>query len=74
VIAEGSCDTDAENSALITGINYTLQYIRIENGISQHHCFYGIFHQINAALVNVRDFFENIENLTNPKLLSGSCE
>jgi len=32
VISEGSCDTeDAEKSALITGINYTLQYIYIEN-------------------------------------------
>jgi len=33
---EGSCDTedwsnDAENSDLITGINYILQYIHIEN-------------------------------------------
>jgi len=31
VISEGSCDTDAENTALITGINYVLQYIHIEN-------------------------------------------
>jgi len=36
VISEGSCDTedwsnDVENSALVTGINYTLLYIRIEN-------------------------------------------
>ncbi len=36
MISEGSCDTedwsnDAENSALITGINYILQYIQIEN-------------------------------------------
>ena len=36
VICEGSCDTedwsnDAENSALITGINYTLLDIHIEN-------------------------------------------
>ncbi len=34
--SEGSCDTedcsnDAENSALITGINYTLKYIQAEN-------------------------------------------
>ncbi len=34
--SEGSCDTvdwsnDAENSALITGINYILKYIQIEN-------------------------------------------
>jgi len=36
VISEGSCDTedwsnDAENTALITGINYTLLYIPLEN-------------------------------------------
>ncbi len=35
MISEGSCDTedwsnDAENSALITGIHYILQYIKIE--------------------------------------------
>ncbi len=27
--------TDAENSALITGINYILNYIQIENGHSK---------------------------------------
>ncbi len=36
MISEGSCDTedwsnDAENSALITEINYILQYILIEH-------------------------------------------
>ncbi len=36
MISEGSCDTedwsnDAENSALITAINYILKYIQIEN-------------------------------------------
>ncbi len=36
MISEGSCDTedwsnDAENSALITEINYILQYTRKEN-------------------------------------------
>ncbi len=36
MISEGSSDTedwnnDAENSALITGINYILKYIKIEN-------------------------------------------
>ncbi len=35
MISEGSCDTevwsnDAENSALITEINYILKYIKIE--------------------------------------------
>jgi len=36
VISERSCDpedcNDAENSALVTGINYILKYIQIENG------------------------------------------
>ncbi len=36
MISEGSCDTedwsnDTENSALITEMNYTLQYIQIES-------------------------------------------
>jgi len=36
MISEGSCDTedwsnDAENTDLITGINYTLLYIHIQN-------------------------------------------
>ncbi len=36
MISEGSCDTedwsnDAENSVLITGINYSLKYIQIES-------------------------------------------
>ncbi len=36
MISEGSCDTedwsnDAENTALITAINYSLLYIHIEN-------------------------------------------
>ncbi len=35
MISEGSCDpedwsNDAENSALITGINYSLKYIQIK--------------------------------------------
>ncbi len=38
MISEGSCDTedwsnDAENSALITAINYIFNYIKIENVI-----------------------------------------
>ncbi len=36
MISEESCDTedwsnDAENSALITGMNYILKYVQIEN-------------------------------------------
>ncbi len=47
MISEGSCDTedwsnDAENTALITGINYILTYIKIENII---------FHKITVFTV-----------------------
>jgi len=67
-ISEGLCDTehwsnDAENSA-ITGINYNLLYIQVENNyilnvnISQYDCFFCcccFFYQINAALMDIRD-------------------
>ncbi len=67
MISEGSCDTedwsnDAENSDLITAINYILTFIHIEtailncNNISHYYCFYCRFHQINAALISRRDF------------------
>ncbi len=62
MISEGSRDTEdcsnnAENSALITGINYILQYSRIETGIwncnncnniLQNNLFY------DAALVSIK--------------------
>ncbi len=68
MISEGSRDTEdcsnnAENSALITGINYILQYTRIETGIwncnncnniLQNNLFYDIFDQKNAALVSIK--------------------
>ncbi len=47
MISEGSCDTedwsnDAENSALITEINYNLKYIKTAifncSNISQYYC------------------------------------
>ncbi len=68
MISEGSCDTedwsnDAENSALITGINYIFKYIKKKifisncNNISQYYCFYCIFDLIKVALVNIRDIF-----------------
>ncbi len=34
--------------------------------VKQYFCFYSIFNQINAALVSLRNFFQN-----NPKLLNG---
>ncbi len=51
-------------SIAITGINYILKYIAIENSyfklytILQYYCFYCIFDQINAALESIRDFFQ----------------
>jgi len=63
MISEGSCDTeawsnDAENSVIITGINYILKYIQIKKvnlnckNISQYYCFCCILDQINEASVN----------------------
>ncbi len=63
MISEESCDTedwniDDENSANLNSENKCLKYIQIEtvivicNNISQLYCFYSIFDQINAALVN----------------------
>ncbi len=66
-----SCDwsNDAENSALITGINYILKYILNIKNISQYYCFCCILDQTNTGLVNRRDFFKKIiKNLTVQKL------
>jgi len=59
MISEGSCDTenwsnDAENSALITGINYIIKYIY---SYLRLLLFYYIFDQINSRLESRRDFF-----------------
>jgi len=48
MICEGSCDTeecsnDAENSALITGINYIIKYIKIENSYFKLSLIFQIF-------------------------------
>ncbi len=48
MISEGSCDTedwsnDAENSALITGINYILKYIQTENSYFKLIIFFTVF-------------------------------
>ncbi len=66
---QGSRDNDYS----ITGINYILKYIQIQNrslkcNISQFYCFYCIFNQINAALKSRRDFFQKHKNLIYPKL------
>jgi len=48
VICEGSCDTedwsnDTENTALITGINYSLLYIHIEKGYFKYYKYFTFF-------------------------------
>jgi len=53
MISEGSCDTenwsnDVENSALSTGINYTLAYIQIENTcVTNQHTELVVFLRLN---------------------------
>ncbi len=68
---------DAENSALITGINWVLQYVKVENhfsnlqkNISQFYwVLFCIIDQINATLISRRDFFfKNMKNITDPEL------
>ncbi len=65
MISEGSCDSEdrrnnAENSALVTAINYILKYIQIENiyfksyHISHYYCYYCILDEKYAALVSRR--------------------
>ncbi len=66
MISDGSCDTedrsnDAKNSALITGINYILKYIQIENRIYNR-----IFQNItvfNVFLANKLSFDEHLVSL-----------
>ncbi len=70
MISVGSCDTedwsnDAENTALITGINDILTYIHIENcyfkiAIIFHKStlFFFIFYQIHTALLSIRNFLK----------------
>ncbi len=48
-------------SIAITGITYVFKYTNIvvlNFNILQHYYFYCIFDQVNAASVNVRDFFQ----------------
>jgi len=56
MISEGACDSedwsnDAENTALITGINYILLYSQKTTLLQQFYYFYCIFDQINAAFM-----------------------
>ncbi len=59
-----------ENFTSISGINYILEQIKIENNYlnCDNIVFYiiiCIMAQINAALVSIRDFFiNNVQNLT----------
>ncbi len=58
---------DAENVALITEINYILKYIHIENILVFNNIlFYSISNKIIAALVNIKDFFQNIKKSYQP--------
>ena len=64
MISEGSCVTedwrnDAENTALITEMNYILKYIQIESSfilnsktILQYYCFCCILNKINEGLLS----------------------
>ncbi len=65
---------DAENSALITGINYILKYILNIKNISQYYCFCCILDKINVGLVSRREFLKKNQNLTVQKLLTGSVD
>ena len=61
MISEGSCDTedwsnDAENSALITGINYTWLYIHIENNDNNISLFLLYFWSNKCTWAHVRGF------------------
>ncbi len=70
MISEGSCDTEdwsnvAENSALITGINYIILNC---NNILQYYCFYCIFNQINAAIKVLQNGCLYCKNVVKNKL------
>ncbi len=71
MISEGSCDTedwrnDAENSALITEINYIFNYIKIANSYSKliisnnltALLFYSVFDQIKWILGEHNTFLQ----------------
>ncbi len=70
MFSEGSCDTedwsnDAENSAMITEINYILKCIKIENSLNSNNIaqFYCVFDQIDRALMSIRDLFQKHEKI-----------
>jgi len=67
MISKGSCDTEAENSALITGIKYILKCIQIENSN-----FKLLYFTMLLFLLYLWCIFQKQENLTNLKLLKGS--
>ncbi len=70
MISEGSCDTedwsnDAENSALITEINYILKYktsILNCNNISQYYCLLNFW----SNKYSHDKTLKNIKNLSKP--------
>jgi len=65
IITEESFDTEDWSNMLLFSVN-AVKYIKWKtvilnwNNISQYYCFYCIFYQISAALVSIRDYFQNI--------------
>ncbi len=66
MISEGSCDTedwsnDAENSALITEINYILKYIKMEVilncNISNDYCFFLVIISLSLIYIYIYNFW-----------------
>ncbi len=65
MISEGSYVTedwsnDAENSALITRINYILQYIQIENCYLDWQIYFTILLYFWSNSLSLLDFYQNI--------------
>ncbi len=65
MISEGSYVTedwsnDAENSALITRINYILQYIQIENCYFRLQIYFTILLYFWSNSLSLLDFYQNI--------------
>ncbi len=63
MISEASCDTeDWKIQLCITEINYILKDIKTV----VFNCYYCIFDQLHADLVNIRDFFQKYKILLTP--------
>jgi len=72
LISEGSCDTeewsnDAENSAVIKGMNYIFKYIEIKK--VHNILFFLYFDQIHGALQTIRHFLKKKKKEDQPQTL-----